>query len=422
MRILSPFPARATRGGRGTNRFLAACVVVVATALLTACGPPEPTRSNLTIPGDDQVLLVAMSEFGQNDDGSPMPLPARLGIVTPSDGTWSYRTLEDAGSNVFHKALAYRDGDMAGLLTFGGTAATVKLWTAEGDRTTVWEADFGGRSSRMRDAEIGDIYGDGQPAVVVATHDQGIVAVMRPNETGGFDVEEMHVQPDTFVHEIELGDLDGDGIVEIYATRSEPNRMDGTDQPGSVFRYVPARSEGPVAVADLGARHAKEIVVADMDGDGRDELYVSVEAVSGGTVQVRRYRADSPADSVDVVATLADQLCRFLTVGDVDGDGQQEMVAATHRQGIWLLRPEHDAWTTQQITDDSTSFEHAAILLDLDRDGRDELYVASDNQNELRRYDWSADGWSYDVLVKHSPTTPRLTWNLTAAPRELVPD
>ena len=386
-----------------------------------ACGPPAPTGSNLTIPGSDQVLLVAMAEFGRNDDGSPMPLPARLGVVTPEADGWSYRTFEDPDSNVLHKALAYRSRDIGGLLTFGGTAATVKLWNAQGEQTTVWEADFGGSASRMRDAEIGDIYGDGQPAVVVATHDRGIVAVLHPNDRGGFDVEQMHAQPDTFVHEIELGDLDGDGVVEIYATRSEPNRMDGTDQPGSVFRYVPARGEGPVVVADLGARHAKEILVADVDDDGADELYVSVEAVSGGMVQIRRYRADSSAASVDVVATLPDQLCRFLTVGDVDGDGRREMVAATHRQGIWLLRPQDAEWTTERIADDSTSFEHAAILLDLDGDGRDELYVASDNQNELRRYDWSATGWSYDVLVEHPPETPRLTWNLTAAPRELVP-
>ena len=68
-------------------------------------------------------------------------------------------------------------------------------------------------------------------------------------------------------------------------------------QQGAVVRYVPATGEGPVVVAGLGTRHAKEILVADVDGDGRDELYVSVEAVSGGQVEIRRYvwDADSAA-------------------------------------------------------------------------------------------------------------------------------
>ena len=397
-------------------------VCLLLASLCAACGPAAPTGSNLTVPGDDQVLLVAMAEFGRHDDGSPKPLPAKLGIVAPDGDTWSYRSLEDADSNVMHKALAYRDGETGGLLTLGGTAATVKLWAPDGERTTIWEADFGGAFSRMRDAEVGDIYGDGRPAVAVVTHDQGVVAVLRPDAAGGFAVEEIDAQPETIVHEVELGDLDGDGTLEIYATPSEPNLMDGSEQPGNVVRYVPATGEGRVVVADLGTRHAKEILTADIDGDGRDELYVSVEAVSGGKVEIRRYLADSPPDSVDVVATLNDQLCRFLTVGDVDGDGQREMVAATYRRGVWLLRPQDGDWAAEQIAEASSSFEHASVLLDLDGDGRDELYVASDNQHELRRYDWGADGWSHDVLVEHPSTTPRLTWNLTAAPRALVPD
>ncbi len=320
--------------------------LLAAVLLAAACGPSGPTGSNLTVAGDDQVLLVAMAEFGRNDDGSPAPLPARLGILTRDGDTWSYESIEDPDSNVFHKAMAYRDttggSTTEGILTLGGTGAVVKLWSA-------------------------------------------------------------------------------DGMLEIYATPTEPNRLDGSAQPGSVVRYVPAAGEGRTVVADLGSRHAKEILVTDLDGDGRDELYVSVEAVSGGKVQIRRYLADTAPDGGEVVATLDDRLCRFLTVGDVDGDGTREMVAATYRGGIWLLRPSSGSWEPELITDDSSSFEHAAILLDLDGDGRDELYVASDNQHQLRRYDWSSEGWSHEVLVQYPEGTPRLTWNLTPAPRALAP-
>ncbi len=70
----------------------------------------------------------------------------------------------------------------------------------------------------MRDAEVGDIYGDGMAAIAVATHDQGVVAVLRPDGSGTFSVEVFDRQRDTIVHEIELGDLDGDGVIEAYAT------------------------------------------------------------------------------------------------------------------------------------------------------------------------------------------------------------
>jgi hypothetical protein len=358
-----------------------------------------------------------MAVLGQNEDGSPKPLPARAGILTREGGKWRYRFIEDKESNVFHKAMAYGS---EGLLTLGGSKAAVKLWRPDGKTETLWEADFGGKFSRMRDAEVGDIYGDGKLSIAVGTHDQGVVALLRPDGTGKFAVQELDRAPETIVHEIELGDLNGDGDLEIYATPTPPNKLDGTEQPGKVVRYVPAAGEGPVEVADLGTRHAKEILVSDVDGDGRDELYVSVEAVSGGTVEIRRYDEDTDPKAENVVVRLDDKLCRFLTAGDVDGNGTKEIVAATHKRGLFLLRP-GSPWKVDLIASDSSGFEHAAILADLDADGRDELYVASDDQGEVRRYDWTADGWKKEVLVKFDDKLGRFTWNVMTVPVSLLP-
>jgi hypothetical protein len=411
-----------------TGKTLSGPVVALAAAVIVPCGCSEnaaPSARAVSYERPDTVghaLLLSMALFDENEDGSPKPLPARLGILTQRDGQWSYGWIEDPDSNVFHKAMAYHPADgPPSILTVGGTGAAVKLWDTAGHATTVWEADFGGTFSRMRDAEVGDIYGDGTAAIAVATHDQGVVAVLRPDGSGSFTVEELDRQPKTIVHEIELGDLDGDGVLEIYATPTAPNRADGSAQPGKVVRYVPAAGEGRVEVADLGYRHAKEILVTDIDGDGRQELYVAVEGVAGTKVQLRRYDADTdPAQGV-TVAELPDKLCRFLTAGDVDGDGDREMVAATYRNGIWLLHPGAGEWELELIDRDSSSFEHASILLDLDGDGRDELYVASDNQKEVRRYDWTADGWDKTVLMKYDDDFGGFTWNITSAPIEMLP-
>lgn len=365
-------------------------------------------------------LVLAAAVLGKNDDGSPKPLPARAGIVLREGSAWTYRFFEDEESNVFHKVMPYGS---EGLLTLGGTKAAVKLWRPDGTTETIWEADFGGKFSRMRDAEVGDLYGDGKLSIAVATHDQGVVAVLRPDGSGKFSVEELDRAPETVVHEIEIGDLNGDGVLEIYATPTAPNKVDGTPQPGEVTRYVPGAPDGQrgrVVVGDLGSRHAKEILVSDVDQDGRDELYVSVEAVSGGTVEIRRYDADTDPAAENVVVRLDDKLCRFLTPGDVDGNGTTEIVAATHKRGLYLLRP-GSPWKLDLIASDSSGFEHASILADLDKDGRDELYVASDDQGEVRRYDWTPEGWKKEVLVKFDDGLGRFTWNLMPAPVSLIP-
>ncbi len=398
---------------------LSTIAVISCLATLVSCAPAEPPAE--PVPNG---LMLSLAVLETGPDGKPVPQPAQLGILT-NDGTgWSWSIISDSDSNVFHKAMIYApaQGEPV-ILTAGGTKAALKLWHSPSESMTIWEKDFGGKFSRMRDVEVADIYGDGHATLAVATHDQGVVATVRPSGDGTYEVTELDAEPNTFVHEIEVGDLNGDGVVEIYATPSLPNKMDGTPQPGSVVRYVPALEEGRVVVADLGDRHAKEILVADVDGDGTDELYVSVEAVTGGNVEILRFDADTDPTAGVVITTLDDKLCRFLTAGDVDGDGRLEMVAAAHKSGLWLLRPAADPsapWTKISIDRHSSGFEHAALLTDLDEDGIDELYVANDDGGQVNRYMWFDGEPMRENLYTHPAGLTGFTWNIMPAPIELL--
>ena len=387
-----------------------------------AAGLPAAPPAAADLPNG---LLVAVSYF-ERKDGKPLP-KSELVMLVRRDGRWQARAHEDPASNVFHKAMVYAPpGRPPGILTLGGSAAAVKLWRAgEGGlrSETLWEKDFGGKFSRMRDAEVGDVLGDGTPVIAVATHDQGVVALIRPGPAG-WEVTEIDEEPDKFVHEIEIGDLDADGVLEVYATPSDPNRLTGEEQHGEVVRYVPAKGEGREVVADLGGRHAKEILVEDVDGDGTDELYVSVEAAEGGSLAIRRYDAGTTPGGGALIASFEDPMARFLTAGDVDGDGVKEMVVAAKDTGLWLLRPDRDPrgpWLVKRIDADSKGFEHASLLTDLDGDGTDELYVASDDDREIRRYVWIDGGFARETIYKRPGSLPLLTWNLMPSPMELLP-
>jgi len=398
-----------------------------------AAGRQAPPASSSAPPSLPKALVLGLAAFAEKQPGAqgpPKPLPARLEFISREGGEWRVSYVDDAGSNVFHKAMLYAGRGRPELLSIAGSAAAVKLWSKGSggyEAETIWEKDFGGKFSRMRDVEVADLYGDGKDTLAVATHDQGVVAMITLQDTGAFTVEEIDSEPNTFVHEIEIGDLDGDGVLEVYATPSEPNRLDGSPQTGVVVRYVPAKGEGRVVVADLGDRHAKEILVEDVDGDGRDELYVVVEGkVAKGTrelekgVEIRRYDAGSDPQQGVVIAEISDRLCRFLTAGDVDGDGSKELVAATFSSGLWLLRP-GDPWQVESIDRDSGGFEHASILTDLDGDGRDELYVASDKHRAVRRYVWEDGVPVRETIYRRPGRGGVFTWNIMPVPVELVP-
>ncbi len=401
--------------------------------------PAAPQRTGELPDSMANALLLAYSQFPVGPDGRIVPQPgaARLEMLVRRRGEWHVEALEDSTSDTFHKAMLYDppQGE-PGILTVAGTGAAVKLWRRNGSEwqaETIWAAEFGGRRNRMRDIEIADLFGDGKPALAVATHDQGVVSVIRQNADGTWQVRELDRRPNTFVHEIEIGDLNRDGTLEVYATPSDPNDLGGGEQRGEVVRYVP-REEGATrtVVADLGERHAKEIWVGDIDGDGRDELYVAVEAATRGQdpnveivepVEIRRYDHDTAPNAGVVIARIQDRLTRFLTAGDVDGDGRREMIAASFSSGVWLLRPGRDPrgeWSLERVDPNSAGFEHAAIVTDLDGNGADELYVAADEQGEVRRYVWVNGRARREVIHRRDVPRSRMTWNIMPAPAALV--
>ena len=90
---------------------------------------------------------------------------------------------------------------------------------------------------------------------------------------------------------------------------------------------------------------------------------------------------------------------------------------------LWLLRPGDSpeaAWSITSIDRESSGFEHASLLADLDQDGRDELYVASDDHGEVRRYLWRDDRFHRELLHKRAVPRSVFTWNLMPVPLEML--
>ncbi|MDI7268522.1 MAG: FG-GAP-like repeat-containing protein [Myxococcota bacterium] len=387
------------------------------------------------VAGRGRVLLVAQARFVDEPqpDGStrPRPGPATLLVLRDAPDGWTAETIDDPDSNVFHKAIVFDPGDGAGpgILTIGAVGAYLKTWRPAGESwsaTTLWHARFGGRFDRLRDVEIGDVTGDGEADIVIATHDQGVVAVLR-RVGGRWEPTEMDKRPGIFVHEVEIGDVDGDGKNEFFTTPSQPNVAGAREQGGQIdaYRWNGAsfdRSE----VVRSGAAHAKEILAADLDGDGRAALWAVLEAyteagadcrVAAGFVPLRivRYDFEGGRFAERDVAGLPDCMCRFLAWGDVDGDGKNEIVAATKNAGVFLLRlDERGEAAVEPVDADSAGFEHATLVADLDADGTAEIYVAADKQAALRRYVWNPATRTFDRSTILDLGINRITWGVTA--------
>ncbi|QDU69510.1 FG-GAP repeat domain-containing protein [Engelhardtia mirabilis] len=340
--------------------------------------PSSLTVQPGTAPGGETVFRVAQA-------GEPIGAVVRL---EPSDGVWAPVAADDiavdsvqwqvrgdkeftknyemAGGNVFHKALWWEPlyGE-PGILTISANMPFLQIWRSEDGTWTpelLWTANVGGREQRFRDIEIGDLDGDGVDELAIVTHDRGGVYVLEQTPSGLEALRLHETRERIFVHEVELGDVDGDGVPELFTTPSEPNRLDGEQPAGwiDMYRYVPERGQYVRSViAHLPTSRAREILAFDYDQDGAVELYAAVEsetsfgasAARSEPVEVQSFVWDAAASAMVAGPSVAIEgsMCRFLCGGDTDGDGSNELIASTNNGGIYRLTLDGGQWIDERI-------------------------------------------------------------------------
>jgi hypothetical protein len=414
---------------------------ILLSLVFSACGGEEPAPKATTkapatkaapsgeyqakqdpIVGDKvPALLLSQAWFMKDANGKSKPGPARLEIWREGAAGWNFTRLEDPESNVFHKSILSEDGS---ILTISAMGAHLKRWKFENgtwSQDMLWTQSWGGKFDRLRDIEVGDVDGDGADEYVIATHDFGVVAVFNPGVDGADpEVIELDKKADTFIHEIEIGDIDGDGKLEFFATPSDRNKAH-VSQHGEVVMYKWDGKTYARSVVDPGeGTHAKEILVTDIDGDGKSEIFSVQEAILENKkmvkpVTIRQYTRNAEGSfSFEEIAQIDDTMTRFIIAEDFDGDGTKELIAAAKKTGLYRVNRNGSKWTVTQFDANSSSFEHAIIAADIDADGQSELYVAADNQQELKRYDWNAETSTFDkkLIGKLQPSV--FTWSIEA--------
>ena len=165
-----------------------------------------------------------------------------------------------------------------------------------------------------------------------------------------------------------VADLDGDGRMEVIAgaySLFALNGEDGTDHWGSPVDPAGGRVWPGIVVADLDGDDDVEIVSAHGDG------YLHVLDRDGSIVWSRRPAAEE---------------LRGLSVSDLDADGTLEIIvtgAVYGKTNTWVL--EHNGETRAgwpQLTNDSGYaygvFNDNAAVGDIDGDGQGEIVVPSD--------------------------------------------
>ena len=208
---------------------------------------------------------------------------------------------------------------------------------------------------------------------------------------------------DTAFAPIALADMDGDGVDEVvtYSDRIYVWKGDGTLLPGWP-QVLP-----PIMAGDV------PIMVGDLEGDGSPEIVLL------GVDQVFAWAADGSAKPgfpivlpiIPATETISELYPGFLggTLADFDGDGKLEIAAPSYWQGkVYMWRHDGTAvpgWPISIERADIANLPKVPAAGDLDGDGSPELVIpVPQNKVYAWHYDGSpAAGWP--VTLPDSPTS-----------------
>ena len=185
---------------------------------------------------------------------------------------------------------------------------------------------------------VADVDGDGKPDIIALNSDSGLISIFRNVSSPGIlttnsFAPRIDILAATGTQDLAVRDLNGDGRPDIVTANGNNNSISIFPNQSTIGNISFA---APVNLAV--SSFASDVAIADLDGDGNPDLVVLLmnnSSVSvfrnlglGGTITTNSF-------APQVIFPSAPN-GRFLSIGDMDGDGKPDIVTAN--------------WTTETIS------------------------------------------------------------------------
>ena len=233
-------------------------------------------------------------------------------------------------------------------------------------------------ASDTTDIALGDVDGDGDLDVFAAnkyTNDQAS-RVWLNDGSGNFDDSGQRLG-DFFTNAVALGDLDGDGDLDAMTANSgfeneRGNRVLLNDGNGT-FLGTAQR---------LGDSRSHAIALGDLDGDGDLDAFVGNQFFNDSRAN-KVWLNNGQGTFSDSEQLLGNSSTEDIALGDFDGDGDLDAYVANSRGStdrLWLNDGQGNFHDSGHTLSDPRNDSHAVAAGDLDGDGDLDIIVGVGNR------------------------------------------
>jgi hypothetical protein len=326
---------------------------------------------------------------------------------------------DQAPQNVWMKTVGDISGDGFPDMIVGGQTGTIVAYIAPD-----WKKKVINDTLKVStDGEVCDLNNDGiQDLVIIA--DKALIWLSGPDW-------EYHLIDSVVLHDIEVGDFDNDGIIDI-AGRNQAEWGNGDtlfiyhQKPFLVWtkeKKSIVNGEG-LKVADINKDNRPDILVngywlentgnienwnehkfsdtwnwrnsfidvADMNNDGFPDILLSPSELQGQTYHISWFEAPADPNLIwkeHIVVDSVETVVHFIGAADFNSDGKMDFMSAEMKQGTFpqevsvFYNGGKNNWKKEVI---STGGSHSIRLFDSDRDGDIDAFGANHQENVVKMW------------------------------------
>jgi len=237
-----------------------------------------------------------------------------------------------------------------------------------------------------------DLNGDHLPDVVSVSFDDGAVSIFLNNGASPGTFEAPLVLSSPGASQVAVADVNGDGLVDIISADFDgiPD-LDLTDSTGvKVLMHVGATSSTSYAAATVvyndtgppGSWGTNLIAIADVNGDGLNDLVITDTHPYGGTSPAVEVLLQNPASHGTFLPAVSypvasESFPQSIAVTDSNGDGLADVIVGGSDAVSVLLQSSTSPGTFATAANYAVSNANEIAVADINGDGRPDIVIAT---------------------------------------------